>query len=288
MQCSRCGQVNAGAAQFCIQCGLALATAFAPTEGISPAAISEGNAAQMDVPTPSPAPAYSAGPFNTPSAIPFQAPLPLSPSGVPAPVSQPSVPPRRPGATDWGAMRAQAALTFACRLCGGPVPGSLTACPLCDAPHGMIANPNDGTGATYLVAGTLYPPPTDSIEALTRRPLPAAVAAMRWNWGAFGASTPWLLAHPRLLGWGFISLLLMLLMPLAYFGPFYLLLPAAGVLVSLLAGFQGNALAWQFGSYPDVETFKRIERRWVGIGILSAIGKTVVLTLLILLAIAHK
>ena len=182
----------------------------------------------------------------------------------------------------------QAALTFACRLCGGPVPGNRVACTLCDAPHGMIANPNDGTGATYFAAGALYPPPTDSIEALIPRPLPPAIAAMRWSWGAFGASTPWLFAHPRLLGWGCITLLLLLMMPLSFLGPVYLLIPAASLLVSLLAGLQGNALAWQFGKYPDVATFQRTERRWAGLGILSAIGKTVLLALLIWSAFANR
>jgi hypothetical protein len=278
MTCSRCGQVNAVGAAYCVRCGQALAVAPVPHTASTPPVLPA-------FPTPLPPVAQSSIPFQPPPGA-AGASIPVS-TGSPDPAPVAPYTRKRRGRGEENALRSLAAVTYACRLCGNPVPAIRRVCATCDAPHGMIANPGDPTGGTYLPIGSLYPAPVDAIEAMPARPLLAAIADLRWNWGAFGASTPWLFAH-RLPGWGLITLGFTLLAPLTYYGALYLLLPACGVLISLLVGLQGHALAWQRGRHDSLETHLRVETRWKWLGLVGTLVKGIVLIALALNTLNHK
>ena len=216
-------------------------------------------------------PAYAGAPVNVPPG--------------PAPAAPPTQ--KRRGKADGNFVRALPVITYACRLCGNRVPATRRMCEVCEAPHGMIANSGDPTGGTYLLIGSLYPMPLDAIEAAPARPMPAALARLRWNWGAFGASTPWLFAH-RQGGWGCIALGCALLAPLASYGALYLLLPACGALISLLVGLQGHALAWQNSRYDSPEAYLRSETRWKWLGIVGTLVKAFAVIALLLNVLNQK
>ena len=104
--------------------------------------------------------------------------------------------------------------------------------------------------------------------------------------GAVGASALWLFGH-RLWGWGLIALLLNFASLLAYYGPLYLLLPGCGLLLSLLLGAQGGALAWQHGKSSPLNAYLSAEARWKWVGLASLPMKLFALCALIAAALKH-
>lgn len=199
---------------------------------------------------------------NAPSAIPIQAPT----ANPRRPVS--SAAPSAPATS--GARKKQGRAPEAnglCRLCGA-VTSLRAACRNCGAPLGLIANPGDSTGATFLPPGMLYPPPMDALQAVPERAVPSALARLRWNWGACGASLLWLMGH-RLVGWALLMLLLNIASLTAFSGPLYLLIPYSGALLSLVLGAQGHYLAWQKQTGMDELRFLQTETRWKWIGLVG-------------------
>lgn len=85
-----------------------------------------------------------------------QVPVPSAPSLPPLPnvsaVSPPAVPPPLPGVM--------------CLVCGQIFAPQAPHCPHCKTPRGMIVNPEDPTGSTYLPYGAPYPAP----NALSAQP----------------------------------------------------------------------------------------------------------------------
>ena len=227
MLCPHCGQINQGGATTCERCGKPFA--------IAPSAI----------------------PFQAPQAAAANLPPSVPPTAALPAIKSPSVRVEKRGrAPDFNVQ---------CRLCGA-ITSVRAACQNCGAPVGLIANPRDSTGATFLPIGMAYPPPVNAIQTVPDRPLPPALTALRWNWGACGASLFWLIGH-GMIGWALIVLLLDIASLPAYYGPpLYLLIPYSGALLSLLLGAQGHYLAWQKHSGSDITAFLRSETRWKQVG----------------------
>lgn len=165
-----------------------------------------------------------------------------------------------------------------CCVCGA-ITSLRRACRTCGTPPGLIANPGDPTGATFLPIGMLYPPAMNALYAVPDRPLPPAFTNLRWNWGAFGASLWWLLAR-RIWGWALIVLCLDVASLLAFSGPLYLLIPYGGALLSLALGMQGYFLAWQKQADGNETAFQHSQERWKRIGVVLFPFKIALLALL--------
>lgn len=204
MMCPQCGHINGAGAAVCERCGRTLASAS--------------------------------------SAIPFQPPSANAGKMPPAAMQAASVPVVKSARSKASRVRPPD-IDVLCCVCGA-ITSLRRACRTCGTPPGLIANPGDPTGATFLPIRMLYPPDMNALYAVAARPLPPAFANLRWNWGAFGASLWWLLAY-RVWGWALIVLCLDVASLLAFSGPLYLLIPYGGALLSLALGMQGYFLAWQ-------------------------------------------
>ena len=213
------------------------------------------------------------------SAIPFQAPTANTGGPLPA-TPQAGTTPAASNARVRPAKQMRAPeFNVQCRLCGA-ITSNRGACRTCGAPAGLIANPNDPTGATFLAVGMAYPPPVNAIQSVPDRPLPPALATLRWNWGACGASLFWLMGH-GVVGWSLMVALLDTASLLAYFGPpLYLLIPYSGALLSLVLGAQGHYLAWQKQRDGNETAFLQSETRWKWAGLVLLPLKLLLLILL--------
>ena len=90
----------------------------------------------------------------------------------------------------------------------------------------------------------------------------------RWNWGAFGLTWIWGIANRTPAAW-------------------FVLVPFVGWIgMPFLLGLKGNEWAWRNGSWPDLETFRRVQRSWARVALVAWAGVTVAVILIVGLTVA--
>lgn len=295
MFCTKCGQWNGGGATQCTACGAALlppgvAETYAPPQPSS---------ATVPAPFPGPAPVGSGAPPSYAEINPSSSPLPTY---SPLPTGASSAPyGYHPG---YAAQIPQTA--GQCKVCGAMIPYGAALCPVCLVPAGLIANPADPTVTTYLDARALTQPGTSPIYAAPGAyvgPPPDSTPEelkKGWNWGAALNSTLWSFTH-RAAGWGL----------LCGFGLFcwictivaaatassadlrsaandssaqivsVMLISVGGLtwlFKTLYLGFQGNAIAWRSGRYPNPSRLRMAQKLWARWSIVVFLLGTILLT----------
>jgi hypothetical protein len=69
-----------------------------------------------------------------------------------------------------------------------------------------------------------------------------------WNWGAFGVTFIWGIAHRRWI-------------------VFLMVIPFVNLIVRIIAGMKGNEWAWKSNKWQSIEEFKSVQNKWKSWGI---------------------
>ena len=154
-----------------------------------------------------------------------------------------------------------------CRECGRQVSTEATACPHCGCQRPTErpapgSNDSDGNAA-----------PPSPVAQLPSGNDPTALAELRgWNWGAYGLSWIWALAH-RLTLLGLITLL------------GWLLGGVVGIAFAVYLGAKGNELAWRSRPFRDLDGFREVQRPWAVWGHLVFVVQVVAFIAVILISV---
>lgn len=114
-------------------------------------------------------------------------------------------------------------------------------------------------------------------------PLPPAIAAFRWNWGAFFLAEFWFFFNGAV-GLGAAMWLLVVLS--ATLGlvakPLQPLVSLAGLALRIYAGSQGHKIAWQRRRFESFDQYLTVQRAWMRWGVaIFIVGAAIVLLMVI-------
>ncbi|HZT41116.1 MAG TPA: tetratricopeptide repeat protein [Chthonomonadaceae bacterium] len=154
----------------------------------------------------------------------------------------------------YGYPRMPSLTAMPCRLCGVLVAYGKMKCPRCEAPFGLIADPNNAIPSFVPVGG--YPPPIRTDDA--GKVIPPEVARHKWNWGAFGLSGIWCMAH----GMSALGLLILIFYGLGFVPGIQIVIIPIYILICIYLGARGSRLAWQYRRYTSAAQFVQTERIW--------------------------
>ncbi len=127
----------------------------------------------------------------------------------------------------------------------------------------------------------------------TNTEIPPEIAALKWNWGAFGLGWIWLCGMNRVMvgialwiGFGLFSVTLSTaaslythhkLTPITYATSGFIL--ACGLAIQVFLGIKGNSLAWRYRRFESVEHFINVQTFWAIAGIIYFLVSVVVTVL---------
>ena len=325
--CPKCGKANAPLTPRCVECGQPLtASAPAPPPAYTPP---PGYTPPATQPPPYTAPPQSPTGYTPPPTVqPAPTAMPVTPPYAPQSAPYPGAPARPVGMQPQPPYAAPpagytppthyytptgyaappmgmpgpygAAPAAYCLVCGAALPAiAYIYCPVCTAPSGTVANPNDPTATTFLTlaevqrfastphaAASVLPTGIPPIALPRQVRLAQEDPKQGWNWAAALITTPWAFRHK--VWWAAIVGSLNLVWGLLLLGAVIaiaggatgspdpdhsndLLFDSIAVLSILFClfktfylGFHGNRLAWNSHIYPDIAQMRKAQGLWTG------------------------